>query len=163
MYCLTVFAGTAGPTRRGRPEYEHCECLWLIDHSRVVISWFTNEIGRILTDVEDLRRVQITSAGGRRCGYACLAPPGKCSAGRNLRPLIGCRAAGGGSGGHTERAPEIGAVDMPAGGVWTTYIKQDLSASQLVAAMPVTGSLVCNCWFNHRNTSYNMMLEAENW
>ena len=56
------------------------ECLWLIDHSRVVISWFTNGIGRILSDVADLRRAQITSAGGRRCGYACLAPPGKCCA-----------------------------------------------------------------------------------
>ena len=47
----------------------------------------------------------------------------------------------------------IGAVDMPAGGVWTAYIKQDLSASQLVAAVPVTGSLVCICWFNPRNTT----------
>ena len=180
MYCPTVFAGTAGPTRRDvrstnivndwglahsftiswymniadSSYVAVCyECLWLIDHSRVVISWFTNEIGRILTDVEDLRRVQTTSAGGRRCEYACLAPPGKCSAGRNLWPLIGCRTAGGGSGGHTERAREIGAIDMPAGGVWTAYIKQDLSASQLVAAVPVTGSLVCICWFNHRNTT----------
>ena len=80
------------------------ECLWLIDHSRIVISWFTNGIGRILADVADLRRAQIKSAGRRRCGYACLAPPGKCSARRNLRPLIGCRAAGGGSGRHTKRA-----------------------------------------------------------
>ena len=37
------------------------ECLWLIDHSHVVICWFTNGIGRILTDVEELRRAQITS------------------------------------------------------------------------------------------------------
>ena len=76
-----------------------------------------------------------------------MAPPGKCSAGSNLRrPLIGCRASGGASGGHTE-------VDMPAGGVWIAYIKQDLRASQLVAAVPVTGSLVCISWFNLRNTT----------
>ena len=42
---------------------------------------------------------------------------------------------------------------MPAGGVWTAYIKQDLSASQLVAAVPVTGSLVCIGWFDPRNTT----------
>ena len=133
------------------------ECLWLVDHSQVLISWFNDEIGRILTESEGLRHVQIRnetmSAGGRRCRYAYLAPPGKSSAGRNLRPLIGCRAAGDGSGGHTERARMIGAVDMPAGGVWTAYIKQDLSASQLVAAVPVTGSLVCICWFGPRNTT----------
>ena len=51
-----------------------------------------------------------------------------------------------------ERACVIGAVDMLAGGVWIAYINQDLSASQLVAAVPVTGSLVCICWFNPRNT-----------
>ena len=62
-------------------------------------------------------------------------------------------AAGGGSGGHTECTREIGAIDMMAGGVWTAYIKQDLSASQLVAAMPVTGSLFCNCWLNNWNTT----------
>ena len=126
------------------------ECLWWIDHSRVVISRFTNGIGQILADVADRRRAQITSAGGRRCEYACLAPPGKFSTGRNLRPLIGCRAA---DGGHSERTHEIGAFDMMAGGVWTAYIKQDLSASHLVAAVPVTGSLVCNCWLNHYNTT----------
>ena len=42
---------------------------------------------------------------------------GTYSAGRNLRPLIGCRASGGGSGEHTELARLIGAVDMPAGGI----------------------------------------------
>ena len=42
---------------------------------------------------------------------------GEFSAGRSLRPLIGCRAADGGSGGHTEPAREIGAVDMTPGGV----------------------------------------------
>ena len=86
--------------------------------------------------------------------WICLfVPPGKCSAGQSLRPLIGCRAADGGSAGHTEREREIGAFDMMAGGVWTAYIKQDLSASHLVAAVPVTGSLVCNCWLNHWNTT----------
>ena len=47
----------------------------------------------------------------------------------------------------------IGAVDIPAGGVWTTYIKQDLTVSQSVASVPVTGSLVCISWFNLRNTT----------
>ena len=47
----------------------------------------------------------------------------------------------------------IGAVDISAGGVWIAYIKQDLGASQLVAAVPVTGSLVCISWFNLRNTN----------
>ena len=47
----------------------------------------------------------------------------------------------------------IGAVDMLAGGVWIAYIKQDLRASHLVAAVPVTGSLVCISWFNLRNTT----------
>ena len=47
----------------------------------------------------------------------------------------------------------IGAVDMPAGRIWIAYIKQDLRASQLVAAVPVTGSLVCFSWFNLRNTT----------
>ena len=103
------------------------ECLWLIDHSRVLISLFNDGIVRFLTEFEGLGRGQILnetmSAGGRRRRYACLAPPGKCSAGRNLRPLIGCRASGGGSGGHTERARVVGAVDMPASGVWIAYIK----------------------------------------
>ena len=71
----------------------------------------------------------------------------------HLRPLIGCRASGGGSGGHTELARVIGAVDMPAGGMWIAYIKQDMMASQLVVAVPVTGSLVCISWFNLRNTT----------
>ena len=68
------------------------------------------------------------------------------------RPLIGCRASGGGSGGHTELACLIGAVDMPAGRIWITYIKQDLRASQLVVAVPVTGSLVCFSWFKTTET-----------
>ena len=123
------------------------DCLWLIDHSRVFISLFYDGILRFLTEFKGLKHGQILngimSAGGRRCRYACFAPPGTCSARRNLRPLIGCRASGGGSGGHTELARVIGTVDMPAGGVWMAYIKQDLRASQLVAAVPVTGSLVC--------------------
>ena len=131
------------------------DCLWLIDHSRVLISLFYDGIGRFPTEFRGLRRDQILngtmSAGGRRCSCACFAPPGTCSAWINLRPLIGCRASGGGSGGHTELARVIGAVDMPAGGVWIAYIKQDLRASQLVAAMPVTESRVC--WFNLRNTT----------
>ena len=42
---------------------------------------------------------------------------------------------------------------MPAGGIWSAYIKQVLRAGQLVAAMPVTGSLVCFSWFNVQNTT----------
>ena len=52
------------------------DCLWLIDHSRVLISWFNNEIGRILTEFEGLRCVQIISASGRRCRYASDWLPG---------------------------------------------------------------------------------------
>ena len=59
----------------------------------------------------------------------------------------------GGSSRHTELARLIGAVDMPAGGIWIAYIKQVLRAGQLVAAVPVTGSLVCFSWFNVRNTT----------
>ena len=47
----------------------------------------------------------------------------------------------------------LGAVDMPAGGIWIAYIKQVLRAGQLVAAVPVTGSLVCFSWLNVRNTT----------
>ena len=127
-------------------------------NSQILISLFYDGIVRFLTEFKGLRRGQILNgtimpAGGRRCRYACFAPPGTCSAGRNLRPLIGCRASGGGSGGHTELARVIGAVDTPAGGVWITYIKQDLRASQLVAAVPVTGSLVSISWFNLWNTT----------
>ena len=129
----------------------------MIDHSRVLISLFYDGIIRFLTEFKELRCSQILngtmSAGGRRCRCTCFTPPGTCSAGRNLRPLIGCRASGGGSGGHSELARVIGAVDMPASGMWIVYIKQDLTASQLVAAMPVTGSLVCISWFNLRNTT----------
>ena len=101
--------------------------------SQVLISLFYDGIVRFLTEFKGLRRGQILNwtklsmpAGGRRCRYACFAPPGACSAGRNVRPPIGCRASGGGSGGHTELARVIGAVDMPAGGVWIAYIKQEL-------------------------------------
>ena len=112
---------------------------------------------RFLTEFKGPRRGQILNgtitAGERRCRYVCLAPPGTCSAGRTLRPLIGRQASGGGSEGHTELARVIGAADIPAGGVWTAYIKQDLRVSQSVAAVPVTGSLVCISWFNLRNTT----------
>ena len=121
------------------------ECLWLIDHSR----W----MGRILADVGYLRRTQIKSAPNGDVDMPVWRRRENVPPGEILRPLIGCRAAGGGSGGHTERAREIGAVDMTAGEVWTAYKKQDLSASQLVAAVPMTGSLVCNCWLNHWNTT----------
>ena len=81
--------------------------------------------------------------------------PGGKSRTKNTSHLTGDSGStsGGGSGGHTERACVLGTVDMPAGGVWTAYIKKDLSDSQLVAAVPVTGSLVCICWFNPRNTT----------
>ena len=61
-------------------------------------------------------------------------------------------------GGHTELARVIGAVDMSADGMWIAYIKQALRASQLVVAVPVTGSLVCISCFNLRNTT-----EADIW
>ena len=133
------------------------DCLWLIDHSRVLISLFYDRIVRFLAEFQGLRRRRMLngtmSAGGRQCSCACFPPPGTYSAGRNLQPLIGCRASGGGSGGHTELARLIGAVDIPAGGIWSAYIKQVLRAGQLVAAVPVTGSLVCFSWFNVRNTT----------
>ena len=74
------------------------DCLWLIDHSRVLISLFYDRIVRFLTEFQGLRRGQMLkgtmSAGGRQCSGACFPPPGTCSAGRNLRPLIDCRASG---------------------------------------------------------------------
>ena len=45
----------------------------------------------------------------------------------------------------------IGAVDMSAGGIWITYIKKALGASQLVVAAPVTGSLVSISLFSPRD------------
>ena len=108
-----MFAGTAGPTGRGRPEYGNVND-WSLEHS-FTIAWCMNL---------------------RRRGHV---PPGEIS--------------GGGSGGHTELARVIGAVDMPTGRVWMAYIKQDLRASQLVSAVPLTGSLVCISWFNLRNTT----------
>ena len=60
-------------------------------------------------------------------------------------------ASGGSSGGHTECARVIGAVDMLPGGIWITYIKQALGASQLVVAAPVTGSIVCFILFSRRD------------
>ena len=74
--------------------------------------------------------------GGRRCVCTCLTPPGICSAGGSSRPLIGRRASGGGSDGHTN---------------CIAYIKQALGANQLVVAAPVTGSLVCFNLFSHRD------------
>ena len=41
-------------------------------------------------------------AGGRYCMYTCLTPPGICSAGGSLRPLVGRRAFGGGPKRHTD-------------------------------------------------------------
>ena len=123
------------------------DCLWLIDHLRVLISLFYDGIVRVQrTETRTNAMLNGTmSAGERQCSCACFAPPGTYSAGRNL--LIGCRASGGGSGGHTELARLIGAVDMPAGGIWIAR------AGQLVAALPVTGSLVCFSWLNVRNTT----------
>ena len=61
------------------------------------------------------------------------------------RLLIGRRASGGGSEGHTDGARVSGAVDISAGGIWIAYIKQALGASQLLIAAPVTGSgLFCS-------------------
>ena len=114
-----------------------------------------NGMMRSLTEFKGPRCGQILSetmyAGGRRRMCTCITPPGICSAGRSSRPLIGRRASGGGSGGHTECARVIGAVDMSAGGIWITYIKQALGASHLVVAAPVTGSLICVIWFSPRD------------
>ena len=81
----------------------------------------------------------------------CLTPPGFCSAGGGSRPLIGRRASGGGSEGHTDCARVSGTLDISAGGIWIAYIKQALGASQLVVAAPVTGSLVCFILLSHRD------------
>ena len=113
------------------------DCLWLIDHSRTLIFLFYEWIGRFLTEFKGPRRGQILTgtitADERRCRYACIPPPGTSSAGRTLRPLIGRRPSEGSSAGHT------------------AYIRQGLSQS--VAAVPVTGSLVCISWFNLRDTT----------
>ena len=106
------------------------DCLCLIDLLRTMISLFYDGMMRSLTEFKGLRRGQILSetmyAGGRQRMCTCITPLGICSAGRNLRPLIGRRASGGGSGGHTEIARVIGAVDMSAGGIWIAYIKKAL-------------------------------------
>ena len=115
------------------------DCLWLIDHSRTLIFLFYEWIGRIRTEFKGPSRGQILTgtitADGRRCRYACLPPPGTFSAGRTLRPLIGHRPCKGGSAEHT------------------AYIRQGLRVSQSVAAVPVTGSLVCISWLNLRDTT----------
>ena len=112
------------------------DCLCLIDLLRTVIALIYDGMMRSLTEFKGLRRGQILSetmyAGGRQLMCTCITPPGICSAGRNLRPLIGRRASGGSSGGHTEIARVIGAVDMSAGGIWSAYIKKALGVSQLV-------------------------------
>ena len=133
------------------------DCLCLIDLLRTLISLLYDGMMRSLTEFKGLRRGQILSetmsAGGRRRMCTCITPPGTCSTGRNPRHMIGRRASGGGSGGHTELARVIGAVDMSAGGLWIAYIKQALRASQLVVAAPVTGSLVCISLFSLWDTT----------
>ena len=115
------------------------DCLWLIDHSRTLIFLFYEWIGRILTGSERPSHGQIITeiktADGWRCRYAYILPPGMFSAGRLLRPLIGRRPCKGGSAEQT------------------SYIRQDLRANQSVAAVPVTGSLVCISWLNLRDTA----------
>ena len=62
------------------------DCLWLIDHSRVLISLFYNGIVCFLTEFKGLRCGRMLngtmSAGGLRCSCACLrrrghVPPGE--------------------------------------------------------------------------------------
>ena len=131
------------------------DCLCLIVLLRTMISLFYDGMMRSLTEFKGLRRVQILSetmyAGRRQRMCTCITPPGICSAGRNLRHLIGRRASGGGSGGHTEIARAIGAVDVSAGGIGIAYIKKALGASQLVVSAPVTGSLVSISLFSPRD------------
>ena len=99
------------------------DCLWLIDHLRTLIFVFYEWIVRIHTGLEGPSRGQIITeirtADGRRCRNAYILPPGMFSAGRLLRPLIGRRPCKGGSAEQT------------------SYIRQDLRASQSVAAAPV--------------------------
>ena len=78
---------------------------------------------------------EIRTADGWRCSDVYIMPPGMLSAGRLLRPLIGCRPRMGGSAEQT------------------SYIRQDPIARQSVAAAPVTGSLVCISWLNLRDTA----------
>ena len=115
------------------------DCLWLIDHSRTLIFLFYKWIGRIHMELEGPSSGQIITeiktADGRRCRYPYLLPPGMFSAGRPLRPLISSRPC---KGGYAEQ---------------TSYIRQGLRASQSVAAVPVTGSLVCISWLNLRDTA----------
>ena len=131
------------------------DVAYMGDLLRTMISLFYDGMMRSLTEFKGLRRGQIFSetmyAGGRQRMRTCITPPGICSAGRNLWLLIGRRASGGGSGGHTEIARVIGAVDMSADGIWIASIKKALGASQLVVAAPVTGSLVSISLFSPRD------------
>ena len=117
---------------------------WCLEYS-FTVAWCVNAadssykwIGRILTEFKGPRPGQILTgtitSDGRWCRYACLPPPGMFSAGRTLWPMIGLWPYEGGSAKHT------------------AYIRQGLRVSQLVAAVPVTGSLVCISWLNLRDT-----------
>ena len=57
------------------------DCLWLIDHLRVLISLFYDRIVRFLTEFKGLRRGRMLngtmSADGQQCSCACFAPPGE--------------------------------------------------------------------------------------
>ena len=131
------------------------DCLCLIDLLRTMLALVYDGMMRSLTEFKGLRRGQIFSetmyAGGRQRICTYITPPGICSAGRNLLPLIGRRASGGGSGGYIEIARVIGAVDMSAGGRWIAYIKKAMGASKLVVATPVTVSLVSISLFSPRD------------
>ena len=112
----------------------------MVDRSFTDLDLFVLQVDRANSDgFKGPSRGQILTGtittDGRRCRYACLPPPGTFTAGRTLRPLIGRRPCKGGSAEHT------------------AYIRQRLRVSQSVAAVPVTGSLVCISWLNLRDTT----------
>ena len=74
-----------------------------------------------------------TIQGGVRRGVCTSDTPAEacCVAGRSLT-LIGRRASMGGSVVNTDWPHAIDAGDSPSGGVWITFIRQDLEDSKSI-------------------------------
>ena len=56
-------------------------------------------------------------------------------------------------GGPSDWPRVLDAVDNPPGGVWIDFIRRTLEDSQLIVAVPVTGSLVSPTLFSRRDAN----------